>query len=283
VLDRAYFTIEKELSSKLSMNVTADLFTSKDADDKGNGLELRVKYAYLDYKLWGTSTKVGMVPTPSDSYDSAIWPYRVQGKHLLDGLGIMSSADLGLVNQGVIGGYMDDEYFKYGSKEFGGKWGGWMVGAYNGSGYDDMETNNNKVVSGLIYVRPLPQVPILKGFQLAYIGAYGKSSKNFDKKYGSPSDNPDWTINIAQASLVHPYFTIMGQYYSGKGAKNAVEENDREGYLAAAFVRVPKVEKLRIFSKFYTYDPNTDLHASPKIRRMNTGYMLPVSPMTGVR
>jgi hypothetical protein len=34
----------------------------------------------------------------------------------------------------------------------------------------------------------------------------------------------------------------MGQYYSGKGAKNAVEENDREGYLAAAFVRVPKLK-----------------------------------------
>jgi len=30
---------------------------------------------------------------------------------------------------------------------------------------------------------------------------------------------------------------------------------------------VPKVEKLRIFSKFYTYDPNTDLHASPKNKK----------------
>lgn len=126
-----------------------------------------------------------------------------------------------------------------------------MVGAYNGSGYDDVETNNNKVVTGLVYARPFPKIPILKGLQLAYMGGYGKSSKNFDKKYGSPSDNPDWTINVAQASLVHPYFTIMGQYYWGKGAKNSTDENDREGYLAAAFARIPKVEKLRIFGKIY--------------------------------
>lgn len=122
VLERAYFTIAKELSDKVSMNVTADLFTSKDPDDTGNGLELRVKYAYADLKLFGTSTKLGLVPTPSDAYDSSIWPYRVQGKHLLDALGIMSSADFGVANQGSIG-EMDSDYFKYGSKTFGGRWG----------------------------------------------------------------------------------------------------------------------------------------------------------------
>jgi len=262
VLERAYFTIAKELSDKVSMNVTADLFTSKDPDDTGNGLELRVKYAYADLKLFGTSTKLGLVPTPSDAYDSSIWPYRVQGKHLLDALGIMSSADFGVANQGSIG-EMDSDYFKYGSKTFGGRWGGWMIGLYNGAGYDQSEENNNKVVSGLIYVRPLPTVPILKGLQLAYIGSYGKSNRKFASATDGPlTDYPTWQVNIAQASIVHPYFTLLGQYYWGKGTKNSTEEKNRKGYLTAGFIRIPKVEKLRVFGKYYTYDPDTDRTAT---------------------
>ncbi|MCX7981406.1 MAG: hypothetical protein N2572_00660 [Syntrophales bacterium] len=267
VLERAYFTIAKDLSEHLSMNVTADLFTSRDAQDEGNGLELRVKYAYADVKYFGTSTKLGMIPTPSDAYDSSIWPYRVQGKHLLDALGIMSSADIGVSNQFNIG-EMDKEYYQYGSRTFGGKWGGWLIGVYNGPGYNNPEKNNNKVVSGLVYIRPLPMVPILKGLQLAYIGTYGLSNRNFTNVADGPlTDYPTWRVNIAHASLVHPYFTLMGQYYWGKATSTSTEEKNRKAYMVAGFVRVPKVEKLRIFGKYYTYDPNTDLVGSQKNKK----------------
>lgn len=257
-LNRAYITLTKDVNDWLGMNVTADLFTSKDANDVGNGLELRVKYAYANFKFFGTSTMVGMVPTPSDAYDNSIWPYRVQGKNLLDDLGIQSSADLGIVNQGVFGGYMDDEYLEFASKPFAGKWGGYMIGLYNGAGYDTPENNNNKVVSGLVYLRPLPTAPILKGLQLAYIGTYGQSNTNYAKGQGPTTEFPAWQTNIGQVSLQHSYFSIMGQYYWGKGTKSASEEKDRKGYLASAFVRVPGIEKLRVFGKYYTYDPDTD-------------------------
>lgn len=258
-LNRAYATLTKDFNDYLSMNFTADLFTSKDNNDVGNGLELRVKYAYANVKLFGTETMLGMVPTPSDAYDNSIWPYRVQGKNLLDDLGIQASADLGIVNQGVFGGYMDNEYLKYASKPFAGKWGGYMIGLFNGSGYDTPENNNNKVVSGLIYLRPLPTLPILNGFQLAYIGTYGLSNNNFAAGQGSPTtDYPAWQTNVGQVSLQHSYFSIMGQYYWGKGTKSASEEKDRKGYLASAFVRAPGLEKLRAFGKYYSYDPDTN-------------------------
>ena len=264
-LDRAYIALSKEVKPWLGMNITADLF--RDTHDvANNGLELRVKYAYADLKYFGTSTKAGMVPTPSDAYDGSIWPYRVQGKHYLDAYGIQSSADLGIVNQGVFGGYMDDEYLKYGNKEFGGKWGGWMIGLYNGTGYDREETNTNKVLSGLIYVRPLPGVVFLKGLQLAYIGTYGLSNSNFtaaNLPAGSKlTDYPDWRSHIAQASIIHPYFALMGQYYWGTGAKTSNDEKDRQGYLIAGYVRIPCVEKLRLFAKYYTLDPDKDLSAT---------------------
>jgi hypothetical protein len=238
------------------MNITSDLFTSKDANDANDGLQLRIKFAFLDLKLLGTETMLGMIPTPSDYYDSAIWPYRVQSPHLLDVLAVQSSADMGAVNIGTFGGYMNDEYLKYAAKPFAGRWGGYMVGVYNGSGYDTPENNQNKVVSGLVYGRPFPNVPILQGFQVAYVGTSGQSNTNFAAA-GRTTEYPAWQVNMIQASLQHPYFTIMGQYYWGMGTKVSNEQNDRKGYELAAFTRIPAFEKLRAFGKWYYYDPNT--------------------------
>lgn len=257
-VNRAYLSLTKDINDWLGVNVTTDIFTSKDTtDDKGNGWEIRIKNAYVSMKLLGTTTLVGLIPTFSDSYDSAIWPYRVQGKHLLDEAGIQSSADFGVSNQGVFGGYMDDEYLKFASKPFAGKWGGYMVGVYNGAGYADSEANGNKVVSGLVYVRPLPTVPVLKGLQLAYTGTYGQSNEKF--KTGDTNAYPDWEMNVAQVSLQHEMFTLMGQYFWGQGAYKSTDEYDRDGYLAAAFLRIPNLEKLRLFGKYYYFDPNDDV------------------------
>ncbi len=256
-LNRGYATLTKEINSWLGMNITSDLFTSVDADDKGNGLELRLKYTYAYVNLFGTTSQLGLVPTPSDAYDSAIWPYRVQGKNLLDDLGIQASADLGISNQGVFGGYMDDDYLKYASKQFAGRWGGYFVGLFNGPGYTNTEANGNKVIHGVVYVRPAPMVPVLKGLQLAYTGIYGSSNSNFTAA-GRTNDVPNFQANIGQVSFQHPYFTVMGQYYWGQATSTSTEENKRNGYLVDAFVRIPGVEKLRVFGKWYNYDPNTD-------------------------
>jgi hypothetical protein len=149
---------------------------------------------------------------------------------------------------------------QYAAKPFAGKWGGYMVGVYNGSGFDTSENNNNKAISGLVYVRPFPMTTILKGLQLAYVGTYGESNANFAAGSGPTNEFPLWQVNMGQISLQHPYFTIMGQYYWGKGTKSSTEENDRRGYLASAFLRIPGLEKLRAFGKWYYYDPNTDLN-----------------------
>ena len=172
ILDRAYLTLTKDVNDWLGMNITADLYNSaaptvkyKDGDtektasvtNNNTSYELRFKYVYADLTLFGTSTKIGLVPTPSDAYDGSIYPYRMQGKHLLDALSVQASADLGIVNQGVFGGYMDSDYLKYGNKSFGGKWGGYMIGLYNGAGYDyTTENNNNKTVSGSSLCASLP-------------------------------------------------------------------------------------------------------------------------------
>ncbi|MGV8057252.1 MAG: hypothetical protein AB2L12_04315 [Smithellaceae bacterium] len=272
VLNRAYITLTKDINEWLGMNVTADLFNSVDPADNRNGYELRLKFAYTNLSFWGTTTQLGMIPTPSDAYDSAIWPYRVQGQNLWDGLGIQSTSDLGVSVQGPVGGYMDNEYLKYAARPFAGKWGGYYVGIYNGPGFNNTENNNNKVVSGLVYVRPFPSLSILQGLQLAYVGSYGKSNSTFAAGSGVVTDYPDFQGNIAQVSLQHPYFTIMGQYYWGQATTISTEQNKRQAYLADAFVRIPNLEKLRIFGKYYYYDPNTDVS--------NDGYRLYVGGLS---
>jgi hypothetical protein len=257
-VNRAYLTLTKDINDWLGMNVTTDLFSSVDPADNRNGLEVRLKFAYANMNLLGQTMQLGMIPTPSDAYDSAIWPYRVQDNHFWDGQGIQSTSDLGVSVQGPIGGLMGADYLKFAAKPFAGKWGGYYVGLYNGPGFNNSENNNNKVFTGLVYVRPLPMVPVLRGLQLAYVGSYGKSNSNFAAGSGPVTEYPDFQANIVQASLQHEYFTVMGQYYWGKATAISTEENERKGYLVDAFVRVPMMEKLRVFGKYYYYDPNRD-------------------------
>jgi hypothetical protein len=256
LLNRAYLTLKKKLTPWLGMNLTTDIFTSKDANDVGQGLEVRQKYAMLELYLGGTTTELGLTHTPSDQYDSDIWPYRVQDKHYLDKYGIQASADFGLNIRGPFGPTVDTAHY-YGSSTYNGKWGGYQIGVYNGPGYNNTENNTNKAVSGLVYLRPLPNIDMLKGLQLAYVGTYGQSNANFTAK-GKTNDYPDWQVNIAQLSYQHKWFTLMGQYYWGKGTATSTEDNSRSGWVAAGFVRIPGVEKMRVFGKMDNYDPNTD-------------------------
>src|SRR5574340_478790 len=71
LLNRAYLTLTRDVNDWLGMNITADLFSSVDANDKANGYELRLKYGYVNLNYLGTTTQIGMVPTPSDTYDAS--------------------------------------------------------------------------------------------------------------------------------------------------------------------------------------------------------------------
>jgi hypothetical protein len=246
LLNRAYFTFTKDINEWLSVNLTTDVTYTEDTgykdgkeySKKSYGWEARQKYAYAALKSFGTTTELGLGHTPSDDYDGSIWPYRVQGKHLLDDLGIQSSADFGINNSAK---------FKYG---------GYRIGVYNGAGYDTSEHNQNKVASGLVYLRPLPDVSVLKGLQIAYSGTYGDSNEKF--KEGDTGDYPEFKAHVCQVSLQHELFTIMGQNYWGSGAKASTEDFDREAYLVEGFARIPTIEKARIFGRYQHYDPDTD-------------------------
>ena len=212
LLNRGYLTLSGKLNSWLGFNLTSDIFTSRDADDKGNGLEIRMKYAYADLYFWNTVTEMGLAHTPSDMYDSYVWPYRVQGKHFLDDNSIQASADFGVNIRGTFGGMMDEEFTKYAGSTYAGKWGGYQVGIYNGGGYTNAEANTNKPVGGLVYFRPAPGVDLLKGLVLSYYGMFGKSNNTFtatgkNQRLSRRAGQPGPTGLAAQ--MVHPFRPVL--------------------------------------------------------------------------
>lgn len=262
-VERVYLTIKKKFAPWFSSRLTADItYDSKRGDTGADasevGWEFRLKYAYgkFDFKDLGgssvnLSSEVGLVHTFSDDYDSALWPYRCQGKHYLDRHSLMSSADFGLNAKFELGS-MDKEFKKKVSKKYAAKWGGIWLGAYNGSGYNKSEVNDNKVFETGIYIRPLNMVKFLEGFRIGV--QYMDGESNALLSGGSPNQYANWEITQFMASYQHEYFTIMGQIYDGKGEDTATDEADREGYNIAGFVRMPFHKPLRIFARYDIYD-----------------------------
>lgn len=265
-VQRAYITIKKRFAPWFSSRVTTDITYDQSRDESGSeaseiGWEVRLKYAYgiFDFDdLGGQPLKLqsefGLVHTFSDMYDAALWPYRPQGKHYLDRHSIMASADFGLNAYLTFGGSMDKEFQKKVSNKFAAKWGGLWAGVYNGSGYTKAEDNDKKAWEIAGYIRPFNMIDALKGFR---IGAHMLRGESNEFLKGT-ADYGDWDINQVMASYQHEYFTIMGQYYEGKGEDTEDDENDRDGYNIAAFIRMPFDKKLRAFGRYIVYDHDKD-------------------------
>ena len=64
LLNRVYLTFKKKVTPWLGVNLTTDIFTSKDEDDNGNGLEVRMKYAMAELYLGNHTGELGLIPYP---------------------------------------------------------------------------------------------------------------------------------------------------------------------------------------------------------------------------
>lgn len=248
-ITRGYLNFKKDLGNGFSARMTPDITLDEEGTDAGN-VELRLKYAYLEYKFddFGFFTnpylEVGVVHTPYFGFEQKINPYRVQGKMFMDRFKVAESADYGVSFFTLLGGKIDKKYQKEVSKMYPGKYGSFSVGIYNGGGYHAIEENKNKTVETRLTLRPLSNV--LPNLQLTYFGAFGK---------GNTAEMPDLTVNAGVLSFEHQKFTFIGQYYEGKGnsAGTAVFDNnlsyDQKGYSVFLEAKLlPK--KLSIFGRY---------------------------------
>ncbi|MBF0508020.1 MAG: hypothetical protein HQK57_03725 [Deltaproteobacteria bacterium] len=285
-VNRADFTLNKQFApwfgTRATVNITYDKKRGSVGTDAGEiGWEVRLKYAYglFDFKnVFGMEmagsefrlqSEVGLVHTVSDNYDDSLWPYRVERKNYLDRHHIMSSSDFG-ANLHLTWGDMDKEFKDTVESSYSSRWGGMWFGVYNGAGYDRSERNPTKFFEGLLWVRPFNMFGWGKGLRLAAQYGSGESDARFAVPSGSTA-YPEWNVQFYTASYQHRLFTIFGQYYAGKGTKTSTEQNNRTGWDAAGFVRMPFWPRLRVFTKYDLYTPDEDAGQSAEEKTQTYG------------
>lgn len=212
LLKRSYFTLKTDLSKTFSVRYTQDITIDKEGSDAGN-VETRMKYLYikakprLDSKVFtDLSIEVGMVHRPWLSYEQEINKYRVQGNMAVERNKLFNSADFGIMIAGNIGAKMDKKFLKEVNGAMKGKYLSYALGVYNGGGYAGEEKNINKVVSGRLSYRPMPEsLPEL------HFSTYFNIGK------GNTEETPDYNQFLEFVTYTGRMLTLTAQYQTGEG------------------------------------------------------------------
>jgi hypothetical protein len=208
---RGYINIKAKLNDTFSGRITPDVSIDQEGDGAGD-LELRLKYAYLQWNLpnilflYKPFFELGLVHRPWLNFEENVIGYRMQGTMFLPRHGVINSADFGVTFVSLLGGEMSKEYQKLVNSKYPGKYGSIVLGVYNGGGYHDFERNTNKPIEGRITIRPFPF--LLPGLQFSYTGAYGK---------GNTIAAPDWIMNTGYISWESRHLILTASYYKGVG------------------------------------------------------------------
>jgi hypothetical protein len=208
VIKRAYINLGATLSPWLSARITPDVTL----DTATGETKYRLKFAYGLFSvgsfgpITGVAVQAGMVPTPWLEFEDKVDQYRMQDAMFLDRLGIISSADVGVMVAGTFGGEAPAKLCKDLPAASPGRYGSFALGIYNGGGYTASEKNTNKPIQGRLTIRPLPGV--VPGFQVSGFGVTGK---------GNTAANPDWTLSAGAVSFESRWATVMATYVRGKG------------------------------------------------------------------
>lgn len=175
---RGYITFRNNLNNQLEVRFTQDVTIDRQGDGSGD-IELRLKYAFVNYTMkdvgifTSPNIEAGVVHRPWIDFEQDVNDYRAQKSMFLDQNNILFSADYGIQFATGIGPELDTKK-KDALKSNPARYGSFAIGLYNGGGYSDVETNNNKMVEARLSLRPLPD--LLSGFQASFLGAFGKGN-----------------------------------------------------------------------------------------------------------
>jgi hypothetical protein len=252
VVKRGYLDMNGTLTPFLSFRLTPDVTQDSTGDYK---VRLKLGYAHLSTARLGFIAKpyveAGMIPTPWLDFEERINSYRMQDAHFIDRIGIMASADLGLVVGGLLGGELSADAQKESSSANPGRFGSFALGVYNGGGYTTAEANTNKVLEGRISIRPLPD--LVPNLQVSYFGISGK---------GNTTKAPEWTTSMAALTWECRRIRAVVSHLTGKGnAKgDAVDAStgkalDRKGW--SAFVEGKLSPFWSLIARYDDFTPDT--------------------------
>jgi hypothetical protein len=264
---RGYIDIRKPITDYLSFRITPDVHQ----DDSGDW-KVRIKYLHAKFTADGNEiigkpyAEVGISHVPSLDFEQHINLFRMQGHMFMERIGLLNSADLGLLVGGNFGAELPEDYRDNVNSSYAGRWGSFQLGVFNGGGYHGNANNNTMALEGRLTLRPLPNVA--PGLQVSVMGINGK---------GNTADAPDWNVLNGMVSFESRYLNATGQYYGGAGNQKgtAVDANgnslDQSGYSAFAELRMPEHREYSLFSRFDRFDTDVNDATSDITQRFIIG------------
>lgn len=250
---RGYLTVKKKINDLLSSRITLDTHQDSTGD-----MKVRVKYVYADFKLpefvfvTKPHMEFGLVHTPWLDFEEHIDYYRMLDTMFLERIGLFNSADFGLTFAGYFAGELDNDYQKTVHNKYPGRYGSFAIGIYNGGGYHEEETNQNKSIQTRVTVRPIPDSA--PGLQVSQLIIFGKGNNS-----GTLNDINDWQTLATMLSYENKMMTLTGTYVMGYGNKSG-SVSDQNDYSGISLFGAGKLtDNWRVIGRFDSFDPNIDV------------------------
>ncbi len=261
-INRGFVAVTQNVNSFISSEVVFN--SSLNADGEMN---INLEYLFATFRLKdfgfisGPNIRFGILHPVWFDFEESINRYRMQGTMLMDRAGVFGGSDFGITMLGSFGGEVDEDFRKNVNGKYTGKYGGYHMGFYNGGGQHSREENTNKVFQGRLTLRPIPDsVP---GFRLSLLGIFGKGNKE-----NIMNESPDWNVKNILVTHESLYWTLSGQYFTGKGNRNGTwtdinhEAAETKGHsllleLKSNWAKSKRMKNLRFIGRLDHFDPNT--------------------------
>jgi hypothetical protein len=226
-LQRAYINVTGSISHWISFRITPDVVRVAPIVVGGSNVNVpgltgtltyRLKYAYgqinFDDVMKGWWARIGQQQTPFIDFMENIYRYRFQGTIFVDRETYLSSSDLGFSTRFITPG----NYFEV------------HAGVYNGEGYTNPESNDQKAYQIRGTLRPAPGVPVLRGLRLT--GFYDGDHYVHDAKK---------TRTDAALTFENPYINAGAEYLWAQDQNSSASKPvvKAEGYSVWATPRMP--------------------------------------------
>src|SRR3989454_635533 len=229
-----------------------------------------VKYAYYNHVLLpGLEVRLGQHQTPWIEYEEHRWTYRYRGPVMVDEQNFQTSSDLGVSVLGKVLNKMVDYH----------------IALQSGEGYQNTQDGRGLAALGRVSIEPFQGV-IVSGFYhnererngvtgfnpqrlLGNVEVYDPQADRF--KVNAQAVWADDGGNVGTG--LGPAIFVPGTYNGNDaatpatyGARNGPSTSiprfhQARGYEFWGYYRIPMIEKMRLFSRYYFMKPNKDTTA----------------------
>src|SRR2546425_6218337 len=229
-----------------------------------------VKYAYYNHVfLPALEVRLGQHQTPWIEYEEHRWTYRFRGPVMVDEQNFQTSSDLGVSVLGKVLNNMVDYH----------------ISLQSGEGYQNTQDGRGLAALGRVSIEPFPGVIVsgfyhnererngIEGFNpqrlLGNVEVYDPQADRFkvNAQMVWADDGGNVINSLGPGSFVPGTYTwnsptAIATYGARNGPSTSIPRfHQARGYEFWGYYRIPMIDKMRLFSRYYFMKPNKDTTA----------------------